>query len=187
MHLAVPRLPSWILLPLAAACASEAERGAVHPTPPRDEAPMSAPADASANDAFDDSDCNLSTVLDPNKPGSPGHLIPSQRNPNGDSELAALMRHFVDDLQETRVLLEARHEVPKLWPVHRTMRCAWTTSPSDRNEQFDLRAQAYLYAVRAFDAQPGKETYNGLIAGCIACHSQSCGGPIPFIDGMKWQ
>jgi len=28
---------------------------------------------------------------------------------------------------------------------------------------------------------------NGIIAGCIACHSQSCGGPIDFIDGMKWQ
>ena len=132
-------------------------------------------------------DCTLATELVPGIPGSPGHLIKSTRNPNGDSELAVLMRQFVDDLREARMLLEARQPVKKLHDTHRKMRCAWPTRPADRNERFDSLAQGYLAAVRAFDAAPQQANYNAIIAGCIACHSTSCGGPLDFIDGMKWQ
>ena len=132
-------------------------------------------------------DCTLATKLVPGIPGSPGHLIKSTRNPNGDSELAVLMRQFVDDLREARMLLEARQPVKKLHDTHRKMRCAWPTRPADRNERFDSLAQGYLAAVRAFDAAPQQANYNAIIAGCIACHSTSCGGPLDFIDGMKWQ
>ena len=140
---------------------------------------------AQANKTADD--CTLATELVPGIPGSPGHLIKSTRNPNGDSELAVLMRQFVDDLREARTLLEARQPVKKLHDTHRKMRCAWPTRPADRNERFDSLAQGYLAAVRTFDAAPQQANYNAIIAGCIACHSTSCGGPLDFIDGMKWQ
>lgn len=132
-------------------------------------------------------DCTLATPLVPGVPGSPGHLIKSARNPNGDSELAVLMRHFVDQLRDARSMLEAGQPVPKLHPTFRKMRCAWPTRPEERNEQFDARAIGFLHAVQAYDQAPGKDTYNGVITGCIACHAQSCGGPLDFIDGMKWQ
>lgn len=134
-----------------------------------------------------DDDCNYKTPLVPGIPGSPGHLIKSSRNPNGDSELAVLMRQFVDDLREARPLLEAGQPVKKLHPTYRKMRCSWPTKPEERNEQFDARAVVYLELVKAYDANPGQATYNGMIAGCIACHEQSCGGPLDFIDGLKWQ
>ena len=177
-----PALPLRTFLSLvvcfaAAACSKPSEAGA--------NPPAAAPAAAAA--AYDDSDCNFETKLEPGVPGSPGHLIKSERNPNGDSELSALMRRFVDDLREVRTLLEAGETVPKLWPVHRRMRCAWPTKPEERDQAYDQRAQGYLQAVRAFDEGPGKGTYNGMIAGCISCHSVSCGGPLDFIDGMKWQ
>lgn len=149
------------------------------------EADATAPV-ASATVAAADADCNLATVLKPGIPGSPGHLIQSPRNPNGDSELSTLMRRFVDDLQTVRPMLEAGEKVAPLFPVHRTMRCAWPTKPEERNQQYDLRAQAYLAAVTAFDQAPGKDTYNAMIAGCIACHSVSCGGPLEFIGEMRW-
>ena len=98
--------------------------------------------------ATDDADCNLSTPLQPGIPGSPGNLIKSPRNPNGDSELAVLMRQFVDDLREVRMLAEAGQPLRKLLPVHRRMRCAWPTKPDERNERFDTLAQGYLAAVR---------------------------------------
>jgi hypothetical protein len=135
----------------------------------------------------DDADCNLSTPLVPGIPGSPGHLIPSARNPNGDSELSALMRQFVDDLRDVQPTLAAGQPMRKLYPTQRRMRCAWPTRPEERNQRFDTLAQGYLAMVRAFDAAPGKATYNGIIQGCINCHSQSCGGPLEFIDGMKWK
>lgn len=135
----------------------------------------------------DDADCNLSTPLVPGIPGSPGHLIASKRNPNGDSQLSVLMRQFVDDLREVRTLVEAKQPVKKLFPVHRTMRCAWATKPEERNAKYDGLALGYLAAVRAFDAAPGRSNYNGIVQGCISCHSVSCGGPLDFIDSMKWQ
>ncbi|HEX5050932.1 MAG TPA: hypothetical protein VFZ65_04095 [Planctomycetota bacterium] len=156
-----------------AACSGEAA------APPA--AAESAPAVAG------DADCNLSTPLVPGIPGSPGHLIKSPRNPNGDSELAVLMRKFVDDLRDARTLLEAKQPVAKLYPTHRKMRCAWPTKPEERNEKFDGLAQGYLAAVRAYDTSPQQASYNAVIAGCISCHSASCGGPLEFIDGMRWQ
>ncbi|HIE71048.1 MAG TPA: hypothetical protein EYP98_13220 [Planctomycetes bacterium] len=138
-------------------------------------------------DPLDDSDCNLQTVLDPNKPGSPGHLIKSDRNPNGDSELAVLMRLFVDDLRDARVLVEAGQAVKPLFPVHRNMRCAWPTIPAERDEGYDARAQSYLAIVRGFDAAPSKGSYNVIINSCVACHQVSCGGVIEFIESLRWE
>lgn len=189
---ALTRTPTSFVLFAAlavAACTGKPETSQPAPTDgttPAVAAASSSPA-AGTTAMAADADCNLATVLKPGIPGSPGHLIQSPRNPNGDSELSALMRRFVDDLRTVRPLLEAGEKVAPLFPVHRTMRCAWPTKPEERNQQYDLRAQAYLAAVTAFDQAPGKDTYNAMIAGCIACHSVSCGGPLEFIGEMTWQ
>jgi hypothetical protein len=67
------------------------------------------------------------------------------------------------------------------------MRCAWHTRPEERNAAYDGMAQAYLAAVQAYDADPRRGTYNGVVQGCIACHSVSCGGPLEMIHGMIWR
>lgn len=138
-------------------------------------------------DPYDDSDCNLQTVLKPGIPGSPGHLIKSARNPNGDSELAVVMRKFVDGLRDARLMLEAGESVKPLYPVHRSMRCAWPTVPSDRDEGYDARSQSYLSVVREFDKSPSKGHYNAIVSNCIACHQVSCGGVIEFIESLRWE
>ena len=136
---------------------------------------------------YDDSDCNLQTVLDPNKPGAPGRLIESSRNPNGDSELAVLMRDFVDQLRENRLRVKGGESVERMWPKHRMMRCAWPTNPRERNAGYDERSQAYLATVRAFDEAPSRGTYNSVVNGCIACHQINCGGVIGFIETLRWE
>ncbi|MFN7590029.1 MAG: hypothetical protein ACK5UQ_16225 [Planctomycetota bacterium] len=193
-----PTLTASLFL-FVVACQGQPESGttasntAAANTAPANTPPASAsatPANATTSPAAmlaADADCNLATPLVPGIPGSPGNLVKSQRNPNGDSELSVLMRQFVDDLREVRPMLEAGQKVKALLPVHRKMRCAWPTKPEERNQQFDLRAQAYLGAVAAFDQTPGKDTYNAIIAGCIACHSVSCGGPLEFIGEMRWE
>lgn len=182
-----PTLTASLFL-FVVACKGQPESGttAATSTPAVSTQPANATANSAAAAAAD-ADCNLSTPLVAGIPGSPGNLIKSSRNPNGDSELSVLMRQFVDDLREVRPMLEAGQKVKSLLPVHRKMRCAWPTKPEERNQQFDLRAQAYLGAVAAFDQTPGKDTYNAIIAGCIACHSVSCGGPLEFIGEMRWQ
>lgn len=172
------------LLLLAVGCSGEADEPLMT-VPNASGAPLQQAA--GGPDLLDDSDCNLQTVLDPNKPGSPGNLIKSDRNPNGDSELAVLMRVFVDHLRDARVLVEANESVKPMFPVHRAMRCAWPTVPSDRDEGYDARAQSYLAVVRGFDAAPSKQSYNAIVNSCVACHQVSCGGVIEFIETLRWQ
>ncbi len=156
-------------------------------SPPAPAAAPPAPAPKPAAPAEDD--CTLATALQPGVPGSPGHLIASTRNPNGASELAALMRTMVADWEAVKATLEADGGAgaAKHLAVHRKLRCAWPTEPSDRDATYDGLAVHYLAAVKAFDAAPSKETYNGAIAGCAACHEVTCGGPLAVIEGLKAQ
>jgi len=133
-------------------------------------------------------DCTLETKLVPGVPGSPGHLISSEINPNGASELATLMRTFVADWRAVRTQLETDAGVPSAkFPVHKKMRCAWPTSLDDRNAQYDALAVGYLAKVKAFDVKPSRETYEGVLDGCQACHEVTCGGPLEVIAGLRWK
>ncbi|MFT3713269.1 MAG: hypothetical protein QM817_36905 [Archangium sp.] len=134
-------------------------------------------------------DCTFETKLVAGIPGSPGHLIPSERNPNGASELATLMRTFVDDWRSAKTTLEsdAGVAVGAKFPTHRKLRCSWPTDAADRNVTFDGFAKNYLAAVKAFDAQPGREKYEGVLDACKACHEVSCGGPLEVIEGLRWK
>ena len=145
----------------------------VRSTPP---APPPTPSEA---------ECTLSTSLTPGVPGSPGHLITSAINPNGASELATLMRRMVKDWDSAKAALGKGVSLEARYPTHRKMRCAWPTDPSDRNASFDAMAVTYLEQVKAFDAAPSPATYANVLAGCQACHEQTCPGPLTVIEGLK--
>ncbi|MBE2249721.1 MAG: hypothetical protein IAE78_09235 [Myxococcus sp.] len=132
-------------------------------------------------------DCTLATKLLPGVPGSPGNLIASERNPNGASELATHMRLMVDDVRDAKAKVLAGQAVPALRERHRKLRCAWPTSPSDRNEAFDAMALSYLSKVAALDAKPAdaRAAYTAVVGACRTCHEATCDGPIAVIDGLE--
>jgi hypothetical protein len=132
-------------------------------------------------------DCTLETPLVPGVPGSPGHLIPSDINPNGASELATLMRTMVADLEASRAAVEQGRAPAPMWSRHRKLRCAWPTAASDRNPAFDGMAMAYLAMVQALDAKPKdlKAAHNAVIDACRACHENTCAGPIEKIVQLR--
>ncbi len=132
-------------------------------------------------------DCTLATPLVEGVPGSPGHLLPSVRNPNGDSELAALMRRFVADWEAARQTMEQEGHLAPRFPSHRQLRCAWPTTASDRDQTYDGLAINYLAAVKAFDASPSRRTYDAVVDGCRACHEVTCGGPLQVIEALRWK
>lgn len=132
-------------------------------------------------------DCDASTPLVPGIPGSPGHLIRSPRNPNGDSELSYLMRHMADDLVTAQKAVANGSRPGPLLPIHRRIRCSWPTKLDERNVEFDGMAQMYLAAVQRFDEAPSKGTYNAIVQGCVSCHSVSCRGPLDRIDELVWR
>jgi hypothetical protein len=146
-----------------------------------------ATAPAASTPAPPADDCTFATALVPGIPGSPGHLIPSERNPNGASELATMMRLMQEDLGAARLAVLAQRPPPAMWSRHRKMRCSWPTDPADRNGQFDGLAQTYLAQVKALDvgqSDPAK-AYDNVLTACRACHDASCPGPVEVIEGLR--
>lgn len=152
------------------------------PPPAPTAAPLPSPPDAASPE------CTLATPLVPGVPGSPGHLIPSDRNPNGVSELAKLMRNMQYELANARGQILRGEEITKMRARFSPIRCSWPTTPGDRNESFDASARAYLAAVSALDAAPpaGRAAaFDGVLNACRACHEHTCTGAIVAIEGLR--
>jgi hypothetical protein len=144
-----------------------------------------------AGEASAGAECTAETPLRPGIPGSPGHLLPSTVNPNGQSELAALMQSFVADLRAARAAVQAGRPVPAMLARHRRMRCAWPTDPADRSGAYDVRAQTYLARVAELESAPAEPAgdraaaYGRVVAACRACHQVMCPGPLQAIDSLQ--
>ena len=133
-------------------------------------------------------ECTLATPLVPDVPGSPGHLMPSARNPNGVSELAALMRTMQTELTGVRALVQQGQARPKLRPQFAKIRCSWPTTPADRDTAFDASAQNYLQAVSALDeATPAQAAtaFDHVLSACRTCHEHTCSGAIVAIEALR--
>lgn len=162
---------------LALACTRQP---APAPAPAADASAVSAPASSEA--------CTLATPLVPGVPGSPGHLIHSDINPNGQSELSAHMRTMQAQLKVAATAIRAGQKPAPMAAAFAKIRCAWPTTPSDRNAQFDASAQAYLAAVAALDAAPVHEAapaYGRVLDACRSCHEHTCSGAIVAIEALR--
>lgn len=131
-------------------------------------------------------ECTLTTPLQPGVPGSPGHLIPSDLNPNGASELATLMRRMLADLEALRNHFRSSASAPPktlLEPLsaHRRMRCAWPTALNDRTPSFDGWAVNYLNSLENLRTAPSQQTFQDTVTACKQCHEHSCEGPLSRI------
>jgi hypothetical protein len=160
----------------------------------REDAPVPAPetpsiAVPSVPEVVGDPGCTLETPLVPGVPGSPGHLIKTATNPNGQSELAILMRGMQDHMKAVREAIEAGSTLPPYPPGHARMRCAWPTTPSDRDaayEGFSINYLAQLEALHdATSTVPVRERFNHVVTACRSCHENSCPGPIVAIDKLR--
>ena len=134
-------------------------------------------------------ECTINTPLDPEKPGSPGHLLSSTINPNGDSELAVLMRQMRDGLRGARDHLLRDEAPPPMLAIHSKIRCSWPTDPHVRNSKFDEMAISYLLAIedleRETEIEDKKMAYGRALNSCVTCHQNTCPGPIAAIRALE--
>jgi hypothetical protein len=132
-------------------------------------------------------ECTLETPLPAGVPGSPGHLVVTALHPDGTSELALVMRGFVDDAKAARAAVLAGQPVAPRWSVQRHVRCAWPTEPADRDARFDALAATYLEQVRMLESRPAdpRAAYTHVLEGCLACHQTMCPGPVELIEGLR--
>ncbi|HHB78372.1 MAG TPA: hypothetical protein ENK85_03980 [Saprospiraceae bacterium] len=107
-------------------------------------------------------------------------------NPNGDSELALLMRKMEAHWKETRKILEDGQSIGET-PQFGNMLTATPTDESMKDENFEGFARAYLSQINALgqaNPEAQKQAYNNVVNACIVCHENSCSGPIPRIKKL---
>lgn len=101
-------------------------------------------------------------------------------NPNGDSELALLMREMYDDGMITKQqLLDGKK--PEVRVKFHQIQTAQPTPPLEIDvASFQSLATAYESSVQTFlDAEPADrvDTYHNMVNACMNCHQQVCPGP----------
>ena len=108
-------------------------------------------------------------------------------NPNGDSELAILMREFAAYTDSVKSDLQNNREPrPKPENLSKILTAKKTDENTD-NAVFIPFAQSYIANVENFYAVEKSErvhAYNNMVNMCISCHQHFCGGPIKRIEKL---
>lgn len=108
-------------------------------------------------------------------------------NPNGDSELALLMREMHDDGMRTKQqLLEGKK--PSIKVKYENLTTATATEPEKAaSPEYAAYATVYETAVKNFLERRGNdqvESYTTMVDACMKCHQQLCPGPMRKISKM---
>ncbi|MFN6037523.1 MAG: hypothetical protein ACK452_03575 [Bacteroidota bacterium] len=112
---------------------------------------------------------------------------PNSLNPNGDSELAKLMREMVNHAQSAKDSLNKNAELPAYPNAFSKIFFVKKTDSTINKQMFDGLAQVYLnniqylYKVKPEDR---KVAYNSLVESCSGCHKNFCGGPLKRINKL---
>lgn len=105
-------------------------------------------------------------------------------NPNGDSELAILMRKMVVFTQNTKDSIEKKKNLPPYPKEFDRIFFAKKTDRSIDASIFNAHAQNYLKHVENLYSTKTNDTiskFNAMITSCVSCHENFCGGPIKRI------
>ena len=108
-------------------------------------------------------------------------------NPNGDSELAVLMREMVLHAQASRDSIEKNTVLPRFPENFSRIFFAKKTDTTIDKQLFDGLAQIYLNNLKHFyqsDIAIRKKDFNSLVTSCSGCHQNFCGGPLKRINKL---
>ncbi len=126
--------------------------------------------------------------IEPTKNGS-SCSIKEPLNPNGDSELALLMREMYDTSVSLKTSI-TKAILPRDFPQRfRSIHSAKPTDPTVKTETFKILADEYLKGLKALsNSKKGelKTNYNESVQKCINCHEAFCPGPIKKIVKLKF-
>ncbi len=109
-------------------------------------------------------------------------------NPNGDSELALLMRKMIQSSASLKELVK-QGKLPDKFPEEfLKIHTAKPTDSDTKKASFDGFATNYLDNLNTFYHSPKEEltkNYNAVINSCVSCHSEHCPGPIKAIKKLS--
>ena len=108
-------------------------------------------------------------------------------NPNGDSELALLMRDMYDDAMDMKLRLEQGRK-PKVYSFYDDMYTAEATEPEKvARDDYTVFSKAYQMSLEGIQrARIGDmhSAYKGMVQSCMNCHNAMCPGPIDKIEHL---
>ena len=109
-------------------------------------------------------------------------------NPNGDSELAVLMRDMMSSAKSLKEMVK-QGELPKTFPeAFLKIHTAKPTDSETKKASFDGFADNYINNLQELYKSPKGEltqNYNAVVNACVACHSEHCPGPLKAINKLK--
>jgi hypothetical protein len=109
-------------------------------------------------------------------------------NPNGDSELALLMRNMYDET------FEIKEQVANGQPItfslkHEEILTAHATEPEKASSpEYKAFANVYLQTMNTLktaDSEDIPHLYENMVASCTVCHQALCPGPLVKIEKLK--
>jgi cytochrome c556 len=109
-------------------------------------------------------------------------------NPNGDSELAVLMREMMGSASNLREMIKQGNLPDKFPEAFLKIHTAQPTDSDTKKESFDAFANNYISNLQTLYSSPKEDltkNYNAVINACASCHSQHCPGPLKAINKLK--
>ena len=121
--------------------------------------------------------------------------IDNQINPNGDSELAIVMRNLFDNSIEIKShIIELDdfklNKLPSelIQKFNDNLNLLHTAKPTDKNLRDDgvyrAFANAYINTSEKFTNNLSQKNFNGMVNNCIQCHEKFCLGTIQKINKL---
>ncbi len=108
-------------------------------------------------------------------------------NPNGSSELSALMREMYDHALAARKNI-IENKKPGAFPEKfKNIYSAVPTDENTKNKYYDYFADLYLMSLDRLAksrSSEASENFKNLVSACIACHTTHCPGPMPMIKKL---
>lgn len=119
---------------------------------------------------------------------SPITVVQQPINPNGDSELALLMREMFEEAQLLKEQIENGEPI-EININHAEILTANATEPEKvASPEYKVFADAYLQSIINLQSATTKEVdslYGTMVVNCMACHQVICPGPMAKIKKLQ--
>lgn len=112
---------------------------------------------------------------------------PKPLNPNGDSELAILMREMASWMDSCKVAIVEKKSPPSTPPSFQMLKTAKRTDPNIDESIYQSMAHLFVTKVADFESKADSTKFNQMVDACVSCHKNFCQGPLVRINKMYFQ
>jgi CRISPR/Cas system CSM-associated protein Csm2 small subunit len=116
------------------------------------------------------------------------NIVEKPINPNGDSELALLMREMFADIERVKQQVQ-NEEVITVKIEHKKILTAHATEPDKAaSSEFKTLGDEYLNSIEKLIKSSPENTernFTNLVNHCMSCHTMFCPGPIKKIKKLN--